>query len=135
MALDFGMPTGFAQALATKYALLRQQANAQTKTANADANLTDVKAGLMPAESAATVGLTNAQARNTDETTKFIGPLAHANIFNTMEQGGLFHQQAVGEGQLNKVSKGLFGKPGGMPTADDAFGDKLKSILKEGLGY
>ena len=131
------MPEGFAAALARKYDILQQQANSASTTANAEANLTNVRAGLLPAESEANVGLTGAQTRSVDENTKYVGPLANASIFNTREQGGLFHQQAVGESELNKLSKTLYSKPtgGGMPMLGEDFETKLKSILKEGLGY
>lgn len=135
MDLNFGMPYGFAQALAQKYAILKQNADAQTVTANSGAHLDDVRAGLLPAESAANVGLTKAQTAQTAETTKYVGPLAKANIFNTRAQGHLFGSQATGEDQLNKMSTSLFKPKVGLPAADDALTGQLRSILREGLGY
>jgi hypothetical protein len=140
--LQFGMPAGFQQALDRKYAIMAQDVAARANAANADANLTNTKAGLLPAESKANVGLTvaqtgqsNAQARSIDENTKFVAPLAKASIFNTKAQGALFGQQAMGEYQLNRLSPTLGGGKGFLPGQDDEFNLKLKSILKEGLGY
>lgn len=62
-----GMPAGMAEFLRTKYALLQQQADATTQnaataalTGKAAANLDTVRAGLMPAESQANIGLVKA---------------------------------------------------------------------------
>jgi hypothetical protein len=114
--LQFGMPYGFQQALDRKYAILAQDTAARANAANADANLTNVRAGLLPAESAANVGLTvaqtgqaRAQTHSIDENTKFVKPLAEASIFNTKAQGTLFGQQAYGEYQLNRLSPTLAG--------------------------
>jgi hypothetical protein len=77
-----------------KYDLLQQNANADAlraqgfvTQANAQAGLDTVRAGLLPAESKANIGLTAAQAAlaqanaaNTDENTKFIAPLARSSI-------------------------------------------------------
>lgn len=139
--LDFGMPLGFQQALDRKYALIAQDTAARANAANADANLTTVRAGLLPSESKANVGLTQAQTRSVDENTKFVKPLAEASIFNTKAQGTLFGQQAYGEYQLNRLSptlaggRGLRVGSGGIPPAFDDFDKRLQSILKEGLGY
>lgn len=138
-----GPPAGFERALGEKYAILRLAAEAQANQANADANLTKIRAGLLPAESQAGIGLTRAQTglaqantRSVDENTKFVKPLAEASVFNTRMQGSLYGQQAVGESQLNTMTSGLLRKKGiGLPSADMEFGEKLKSILREGLGY
>jgi hypothetical protein len=61
MAWDFGMPPpGFDQLIAQKYALETTRTNAMANQANADANLTNIKAGLLPGETAANIGLTKA---------------------------------------------------------------------------
>jgi hypothetical protein len=147
--LNYGMPYGFQEALDRKYALMAQDTAARANAANADANLTNTRAGLLPAESKANVGLTvaqtglaGAQARGVDENTKFVKPLAEASIFNTRAQGTLFGQQAAGEYQLNRLSPTLANKSpgmqvgsGGMPSRFDEFDRQLQSILKEGLGY
>jgi hypothetical protein len=80
--------------LGRKYDLLGQNAAADTTraqagliSANAGANFDAVRAGLLPAESKSNIGLQAAQAglaaanaRNTDETTKYIAPLARSSI-------------------------------------------------------
>lgn len=130
--------------LKRKYDLLAQQADADTLRSGADANLNNVRAGLLPAESAANIDLTGAQAglarsnaANVDETTKFVAPIARANIFNTRAQGGLYGQQAAGEYQLNRMSPraGAAGARRGMPAYGEDFNAMLKSIMREGLGY
>jgi hypothetical protein len=147
--LQFGMPYGFQQALDRKYALIAQDTAARANAANADAGLTNVRAGLLPAESKANIGLTTAQTglagaqtKSVNENTKFVKPLAEASIFNTKAQGTLFGQQAAGEYQLNRLSPTLANKSpgmrvggGGMPSRFDEFDQQLQSILKEGLGY
>jgi hypothetical protein len=147
--IQFGMPAGFQQALDRKYSIMAQDVAARANAANADANLTNTRAGLLPAESKANVGLTvaqtgqsNAQAKNIEENTKFVKPLADASIFNTTAQGTLFGQQAYGEYQLNRLSPtlaggkaGAIGAKGMVPKWSQDFDAKLQSILKEGLGY
>jgi hypothetical protein len=144
--LNFGMPYGFQQDLDRKYAILAQDTAARANAANAEANVNNTRAGLLPAESAANVGLTvaqtgqsKAQTRSIDENTKFIEPLAKASIFNTAAQGSLYGQQAYGEYQLNRLSPTLGGGKGsgraGIPAWSQDFDRQLQSILKEGLGY
>jgi hypothetical protein len=146
--LQFGMPYGFQEALDRKYALLAQDTASRAAAANADANLTNVRAGLLPAESKANIGLTGAQtglagaqARSVDENTKFIKPLAQASLFNTKAQGALYGQQALGESQINRLSPTLANRSPGMQigrgglSSSDEFDRQLQSILKEGLGY
>lgn len=148
MALNFGMPFGFQEALDRKYAIMAQEAAARSRAADAEANVNNTRAGLMPAESAANVGLTTAQAglakantRSVDENTKFVKPLAEASIFDTRAHGSLLGQQAYGEYQLNRLSKTLAGgKPAGtggfgMPAFGADFDNQLRSILREGMGY
>lgn len=131
---------GFDDALRAKYAALAQQASAQMLEAKAAARLNDTRSDLMPAESAAGIGKTNAEAALTRENTKFVGPLANASIFNTRSQGALYGQQAIGEAQLNGMNPSPFTAPrrgpglGGTSSEDD-FSAKIRSMLKEGLGY
>jgi hypothetical protein len=145
--LSFGMPFGFEEALNRKYSIMAMEAKARAGAADADAKLTNVKAGLLPAESNANVGLTRAQTglagaqtRSVDENTKFVAPLAKASIFNTRAQGSLFGQQAVGEYQLNRMSPTLAGGKGrglglAVPKFQSSFDSQLASILREGMGY
>jgi hypothetical protein len=95
---------------------MARDTDARANAANAEANVNNTRAGLMPAESKANIGLTvaqtgqaGAQTRSIDENTKFVKPLAEASIFNTRAQGSLFGQQAVGEYQLNRLSPTLAG--------------------------
>lgn len=117
--------------LGIKYGLLQQNADADKIRANAaatsadagminaraGANLDYVRAGLLPAESRANIGLTNAQAVNaaanaahTSEETKYIQPLTLANIglirANTGEaraRSGYLGAQTTGENILNRM--------------------------------
>ena len=98
--------------LAQKYAIMQQQADTAKLGMTASANLDTVRAGLMPAESKAGLGLTaaqaamaNAGARNTDESTKYLGLTARANAFNATQQGGLYGAQTVGENQMSRYIK------------------------------
>jgi hypothetical protein len=98
--------------LARKYAALQQQADATTKnaesgavqadaqalTAKADANLTGVRAKLLPGESAAQTALQRAQAALTGQQTEFYGPEAIARI------GGITANTAL----TNTQNKSLF---------------------------
>jgi hypothetical protein len=121
--------------IARKYDLLQQDADTRRMGMVADAGLTNVKAGLLPKQAEADIrlsgaqaglaganaGLADANARNVEETTKYVGPLASANIFNTRAQGRLYGEQATGEGQLNRVLPSLFRLRG--------LGDSLGTLL------
>lgn len=119
----WGMPPGFDALLRRKYDIMQQQANtgqysaeSQRTGVEAAAKLDNVKAGLLPAESASQIalqkaqgGLYGAQADGVREETKYVGPLARANIglmganaFSARRQGGLYGSQATGIDQLNK---------------------------------
>lgn len=118
----FGMPSGFAELLRRKYDIMQQGVDVQKQNADtsrvgteAQARLDNVRAGLLPKESAAQIGLTDAQAglakantANVNETTKYVGPLANASIFETRSRGRLYGAQATGEDQLNgSIGKGM----------------------------
>lgn len=110
--------------LAKKYALLGQQANADTTranagmiSANADANLSNIKAGLLPAESKATVANTNANTNLTTVNAGLAPGLAKASEAasygqakaNTA-QGLLYGSQTTAENQSSQtLSKALGG--------------------------
>lgn len=110
--------------LAKKYALLGQQANADTTranagliSANADANLSNIKAGLLPAESKATVANTNANTNLTTVNAGLAPGLAKASeaasygsAYANRQQGGLYGAQATSEGQQSTtLAKALGG--------------------------
>lgn len=119
----YGMPAGMAELLRRKYDLIQQDAdtakfNAQTNRLGTDAQarLDMVRAGLLPAESAANINKLKADTAMTAEQTKFVGPLARssmelnsANAFQSRASGGLYGEQADQLRQLNKMMPGLFG--------------------------
>lgn len=90
------MPAGMAELLDRKYAILQQQANATSEQARAtttnaatsamvgkaSANFDNVRAGLLPAESAANIGLTKANTGLIGKQTEYFGPEALARINN-----------------------------------------------------
>lgn len=55
---------GFGDMLAQKYNIMQQQANTQELGTTAEANLTNTRAGLLPGQTAAEIGLTQAQTKN-----------------------------------------------------------------------
>ena len=84
------MPSGMMEFLNRKYAILQQQANATTQnaataamTGRAAANLDTVRAGLMPAESQANVGLTKANTQLANINAAWLPRINEANIANT----------------------------------------------------
>src|SRR4051812_9523596 len=102
--------------LAQKYAIMQQQANADTTragagllSAQAGAKLDTVRAGLLPGESAANVAQTRAQTQGLLEQNKYIGPLAQSTIGlqgsaakQNLSQSALYGSQAEGENLINK---------------------------------
>jgi hypothetical protein len=95
--------------LRQKYDIMRQEATDRGVGLRASANLDTVRAGLMPAESRANIGLTGAQAglarantANVNETTRYIGPLASASIGETRGRTRLLGAQSTGEELLNR---------------------------------
>jgi hypothetical protein len=128
--------------LGRKYAVMQQSADADTTranagliSANAGANLDTVRAGLLPAESKANIGLTvantglaNAGAAQTTEETRYIGPKARADIAESGARGGLYGAQATGERELNVMSPFKFGGLG-----NSSLEDRLRTILR-GIG-
>lgn len=128
------------------YWLGRKYANMEQETANrgaglqAQAKLDTVKAGLLPAESAASIGLTQAntglaraETARTNETTKTIAPLASASIFETRSRGRLLGEQATGEGQLNKVNTNLF-RFRGLGSSLGTIDSLVRNSLRFGMG-
>lgn len=108
--------------LQRKYDILQQQADTQRMGVSAAATLDRTRAGLLPAESSANVkntlaqaGLYGSQARNIDEETKYVGPLARASIgesgarsLNYKASAGYTTEQTAGERLLNKSIGGMF---------------------------
>lgn len=121
-----------------KYDLLQQNANADTTRANAGmltaqagANLDQVRAGLLPKQTtsdinlqSAQAALANATARQQDEETKYIGPKSLADIFATRQQGAYYGSEAAGntianrELQLGAGPNALFQASSGNPLLD-----------------
>jgi hypothetical protein len=109
MALNFGMPYGFAEALAAKYGIMRMQADAQANALNAAANKDNVSARLMPGQTEAEIGETKARTAGLLEQNKTIVPLAISSIGLQGSQSKLYDSQAgvadqdiVRQKQLNK---------------------------------
>lgn len=94
----------FNAALAMKYRIMQQEANAKSTdsqagliSAQSGANLANVRAGLLPAESASNIANQSAQTAGLTETNKYIGPLAQsqiglqrANARQSIAQGGMY---------------------------------------------
>lgn len=68
----YGMPAGFEELLRRKYEILGQNADANTINARSNANLNDVRARLLPKESAAGIAQTEASTEQTKAQTKGI---------------------------------------------------------------
>lgn len=131
--------------LGRKYDILQQQADTQRMGMRADANLANVRAGLLPIESKANVGLTEAQtgftdanaglatsrARATDEEAKYIGPIAKANIGESQARGRLYGSQATGEDQLNQFNRFRFR---GLGDNYGRLDDFIRSSMRFGMG-
>lgn len=66
--------------LRQKYGIMQQQADADALRAKADANLNNVRAGLLPDEAKAQIGLQGAQAYKTREEGQAVAPLAQSRI-------------------------------------------------------
>ena len=94
------VPSTMQEYLATKYAILQQQANAQSTqaaattqnaataaiTGKAQAGLDTVRTQLLPGESAAGIAKTNAETGLIGQTAKYYGPEAMARIALTSAQ-------------------------------------------------
>lgn len=80
MTMQFGMPSGFSDLIAKKYAIMQQSTDQQGVAINAAANLDNVRAELMPTESAANVANTRAQTTNLGLTGRTILPLMRSQI-------------------------------------------------------
>ena len=128
--------------LAQKYAILQQQADADTSragaavtTANSAANLDATRARLLPAESKANIGLTNAQANLTTENAAQVAPLARANIGLMGAQTGLARAN-IGLTDAQTVTERSLGAPTlpGIAPGVSAY-DSLRSRLGIGSGY
>lgn len=123
MMWGMGMPPpGFSDLIARKYSMEQQRTDAQVGQAAADTNLTNIKAGLMPAESAATVGRENALTAGQNITNRFLPASLNADILGkqaqtgqTQAQTGLIGYQALLAKQATMPS--MFGM---VPTGYDS---------------
>jgi hypothetical protein len=111
--------------LTKKYAILQQQAVADTAragaavtSANAAANLDNTRAGILPTESAAAIALQRAQAGLTTAQTGIVAPESAARI-------GLMGTEA----SLNRANTGLVSEN----TVTAKRGNRLISILPDSL--
>lgn len=135
-----GDEVGFAGLLQRKYDIMQQQADTAKLGMQASANLDTVRAGLLPKESVANIGLTAAQTalagantRQTDVQTQLAPGLASANIYNTRAQGRLYGSQAAGEDQATKIMPDLF-KFRGLGENLGSIGDAMRQTLRLGMG-
>lgn len=92
--------------LGRKYDIMQQGQDTARQGMQADANLTNVRAGLLPAQTKADIGLTSAQAllananaRNVDETTRYVGPIANSGIALNRAQIGNLGAESAYTGQ------------------------------------
>lgn len=116
-----GMPAGFAEALATKYGILRLQAQAQANALDSASNLDRVKADLLPGQTRADIGRTEAETANLNLTGRTILPESRARVGlvtgqtrNFGAQADNTDEQTVGLRQMNRKffrfgMNGLFG--------------------------
>lgn len=86
--LNFGMPAGFADALAEKYALMRMTATAQADSLGAAAGLDRVKTKLLPDQTAAEIGKVKAETGLIGENARMVRPLGMAQIGLQRSQAG-----------------------------------------------
>ena len=84
-----GMPSGFAEALARKYQILQQQADATTQNSattalvgGASVNLDNIKGRLLPGQISSDIAKTNAETGLVGQQAKYFGQSALANIAN-----------------------------------------------------
>lgn len=118
---------GFAGLLAQKYALLQQHESDAHLEAMANANLANTRAGLLPAESKAGIGLTGAQAtealargRNLDVTTQLAPSLARSSIGLNSAQAGESRARANTLNSASAYGLSVDGTYGTTPGADIA---------------
>jgi hypothetical protein len=126
MALQFGMPEGFAQALALKYGIMQMQAQAQAKSLEAAANLDNTKADLLPKTTHADIAETNARTQGIGLTNQTILPESKARVGLLGSQTALIGSQAKGSdldnvGKEQIVKKRPFGLGLGG-SSDDSYG-------------
>jgi hypothetical protein len=132
MGVDFGA------LLARKYDLMQQQVDTQKLGMTASANLDNVKAGLMPRQATADIGLVNAQAglatagaAKTNEETKYVGDIARAGVYNTRQQGDLFGSETTANNQLSRLvpARGM-----GLGTlGDGTLQSRVERFLRGGM--
>jgi hypothetical protein len=136
--------------LGRKYAQGQQEADANTTranagliTANADANLANVRAGLLPGQTAADIGLTKAQTGSVNVNTELAPGLAKASEAASYgrakadtAQAGVYGAQGTGENQLNTMfSKAVGGDSTALQLLSLFFGRGLPSQQSgHGLG-
>lgn len=84
----FGMPPpGFMDLIAKKYSMEQQRTDAAVGEQKAQANLDQTRADLLPSESAATTGETQARTRGLDITNRFLPATLGATAFDTATRG------------------------------------------------
>lgn len=126
----------WAALLDRKYNILQQQADTARLGVNASALLDRTRAGLLPAESRANIantmaqaGLYGAQAANVNEETKYVGPLARANITESGARARQYNSTASSTDVDTEAARnrGLYNLPYSsitgmaLPTIGDRF--------------
>jgi hypothetical protein len=106
-----GMPAGMMDLLRRKYDILQSGADSQRIGITADANLANVRAGLLPNAERAANEKTAAEIATLREQEKFIGPLARSEIALRGDQG--YNYRTAGRlnlanvGNVNAQTTGL----------------------------
>lgn len=124
--------------LARKYSILQQHADAAKTQANAEANVNNTKAGLLPTESAADVAKTQADTEGQNITNRFLPGTLGANIFDTRARGLSSLGMAGYYSQLGKTQaaeREFNYAPGGGLGFGLGVGSPLPSLDSGGSGY
>lgn len=137
------MPAGMSELLERKYMILQQHADANSEQARATttsagtnamvgksaANLDNVRAGLLPAESAANIGLTRANTGLIGQQAKYFGPESMARVANLRADG-----QRTVVGTANDYNMGVLSFKGTLSERDAGIKRYQGFRLGAGLG-
>lgn len=92
--MSFGMPSGFAELIAKKYAIMQQQADTQSELGSAAAGLDRTKTQLMPGQVEADIAQTRANTGLIGENAALVRPLGMSQIGLQASQAGNFNASA-----------------------------------------
>lgn len=134
------MPSGMAELLRRKYDIMQQGADTQQMGMVADANLANVRAGLLPAEAKASREKMEAETAGTLESNKWIDDLAKSGISLQGTQGrlnvatiGKVNAEASGEREMSKILPTIFGLRR-APDEDDKYRSLISNAVRIGMG-